>query len=139
MKKDLAKKEKLLRDKGFKITPARLAILSAFCAHCEPLNAEEINKKIKKEKIDPVTIYRTLASFEKKGILKRVDLRKDSACFELSDTHHHHIICIKCGMIEEFRDLETESLTKRIIKNSKNFKQIKQHSFEMFGLCKKCS
>jgi len=133
--------EKLLTEKKYKRTPARVAILDIFNKNKKPLSAEEIGQKIKirKQKMDAVTIYRTLASFEKAGILKRVDLRKESIFFELNNDHHHHLVCTNCNLIESFKSGETEKLLEKIIKKSSNFKNITEHSFELFGLCKKCS
>src|SRR5665213_3282178 len=103
-------------DKGLKATPARLAILSVFSVKCHPLNAEQVHKKIGKKAIDLVTVYRTLASFEADGILKKVDLRKESLYYELAtEQHHHHLVCKECGIIEEFTACDIDILSKKII------------------------
>ena len=125
MKEENIKKQ--FKDAGLKATPARLAIFEAFSGKCHPLNAEDIYKKIEKNKIDLATIYRTLISFEEAGILRKVDLRKDSQFYEINKHHHHHIICNKCGFIEELDGCKFS-----------NFKIIKGHSLEFFGLCRKC-
>ncbi len=130
--------ENILKINGFKITPTRLAILKVFSHDCEPINAEFIFKKLKKEKVNIVTIYRTLTSFENVGILKHVDLQKDSAYYELSGHHHHHIICTDCGMVEGFEVCDIDNLTDKVLKNSNKFNIITKHSLELFGLCKKC-
>lgn len=126
----------LLKTKGQRITPARLTILEAFSKTREPLDADTVYKKLKR-KINEATVYRTLTSFEKTGILKRVDLRKDSTYFEIADEHHHHIVCVGCNEIEDF---ENEVLEKQLekIKSSK-FRKIMEHSVELFGLCSKCA
>jgi Fe2+ or Zn2+ uptake regulation protein len=133
--------EKILTEKKYKKTPARVAILDIFNKSNKPISAEEISLKLKtkKQKIDAVTIYRTLASFEKAGILKRVDLRKESIFFELNVDHHHHLICTNCNLIERFRSEDAEKSLEKIIKESSNFKIITEHSFELFGLCQQCS
>lgn len=132
----------ILKEKGFKITPARLAILQAFTKNKLPMSAEDVCKKIKSKKINEVTVYRTLSSLEKGGILKRVDLRKDSVYFELADQHHHHIVCTNCNMIEDFKNLEIEKAIEKVWKNiitkSSKFKSIREHSLELFGLCRMC-
>ncbi len=50
--------------------------------------------------------------------------------------HHDHLICTKCGMIQEFRDsvLEDRQLD---IADSYNFHPL-QHKTEIYGLCSKC-
>ncbi|MEY2664780.1 MAG: hypothetical protein RIT04_588 [Candidatus Parcubacteria bacterium] len=139
-----------LKESGFKVTPARQAILSVFAEQHEPIDAEFIFKYIQRAEknttrtgaakdINLVTIYRTLTSLEKAGIVKRVDLRKGSISYELADTHHHHIVCTSCGCIEDFDMCEVEGVARAVLKNSKNFIQVSQHSFELFGTCKKCA
>jgi len=129
----------LLKKLGYKITPTRLAILNVFDENNKPIDASFIHNKLK-ENINEATIYRTLASFENNGILRRIDLRKDSVYFELNNDHHHHMVCLKCGEIEDFREnKDVEKLLKRIVTESKKFKSIKEHSLELFGCCKSCN
>ena len=129
----------LLKDLGFKITPTRLAILEVFSKNNKPIDANFIFNKLK-ENINEATIYRTLISFEKSGILRRVDLRKDSVCFELNDDHHHHMVCVKCGFIEDFSEnKEMGKLLEGIVSKSKKFRIIKEHSLELFGFCNLCN
>jgi Fur family ferric uptake transcriptional regulator len=129
----------ILKDNGFKNTPTRLAILDVFNKNHKPISADFIYKKLKGG-INEATVYRTLSSFEKSGILKKVDLRSDSICFELNDDHHHHMVCIKCGAIEDFKESkEVEKLLGQIVEKSIKFKKIKEHSLELFGYCKACN
>ena len=128
----------MLKNKKLKVTPARVTVLSMFSENCKPMNAEDIFNKFKKE-IDRVTVYRTLASFEKNKILKRVDLRKDSVYYELASHHHHHITCTDCGAIESFETCEIQNVSKKILNKSSKFNSINQHSLELFGVCKSCS
>jgi Fe2+ or Zn2+ uptake regulation protein len=130
--------EEILKKTGLKVTPARLLILETFSGKCEPLSAEDVSKKLKKKDIDLVTIYRTLASFEEVGILRKVDLHKESQYYELGEHHHHHIICNKCGFVEELEGCDIEKLASKLVSKSSNFKVIKDHSLEFFGVCNKC-
>lgn len=128
----------ILKDSGFKVTPKRLVVLDLFSDNCRPINAEYIFEKLKRKNINLVTIYRTLTSFEKAGILHRVDLHKDSVYYELADHHHHHIICTNCGMVESFEECGVKKLSNNVLNKSSKFKSISQHSLEFFGLCKSC-
>ena len=115
-----------------------MAILKIFSDGCYPLNAEDIYKKLKKNKIDIVTIYRTLTSLEESTILRKVDLHKDSQFYEINKYHHHHVICKNCGFIEELDECSIEKYISKISSNLSNFNVIKDHSLEFFSLCKKC-
>jgi len=131
--------EKILHDTGLKTTIPRVAILGVFSKGCNPMNAEQVSVKIKKSRIDPVTVYRTLASFEKSGLLRRVDMQKDSASFELNTDHHHHIICTNCEKVSEFENINDEKLIKDALKQARGFKSVSHHSFDIFGLCNMCA
>jgi Fur family ferric uptake transcriptional regulator len=105
----------------------------------KPTKSFDIYNKLK-NKIDEATVYRTLASFEKMGIIRQVNLRREAVYFELNIDHHHHIVCVKCGDIEDFKESsEIEKILGRIVEKSSRFKIIKEHSLELFGLCKTCN
>jgi len=128
-----------LKTKGLKVTPARLAIFETLFKIKHPETVQEIHKKLKKNKIDLVTLYRTLDSFEKMGLVRKVDLHKDAVYYELNMEHHHHIVCIKCGTIEDFKVCNIDLLTKKIIRKASNFKTINEHCLELFGICNACA
>jgi len=129
----------LLKAKGYKITPGRIAILEIFAKHTQPVNTEFVCDKLKKGKVNCVTVYRALESFERSGILKRVDLRKGSAYFEFPRKHHHHIICVNCGDVEDFDLCNIDKTYKDIIKKSSKFRRLEDHSLELFGVCNACA
>lgn len=129
---------KVLKENDLKCTATRLDIIDIFSKNCKPISAEYIYRKLKNN-IDEATVYRTLTSFEKCGILRRVDLRKDAVHFELNNHHHHHIVCTSCGEIEDFKEKkEIAKLLAEVVHDSLNFKNITEHSLELFGLCKIC-
>ena len=75
----------ILKDYGLKATKPRELILAALAAERRPHAAQEVFDSLaKKNDIDLVTVYRTLASFEKAGLAKRVDLRQGAAAYELA-------------------------------------------------------
>jgi len=132
----------ILKEKGFKTTKTRLEILSVFSNDCKPINAGYIYKTLKNKKINLVTIYRTLFSFEKAGILKRANLNQESVYYELvGDHHHHHIVCLKCKKVSNFDGCkeDADSLIRKALKQNKDFDSISHHSFDLFGICKKCA
>ncbi len=131
--------ETVLQKAGLKITPARREILAYIIELHTPCGAQDIARALKKKDIDLVTIYRTLLSFEKAGIVRRVDLRTDAVVYEVATTHHHHIVCTSCGMVEDFTDCDVSIRMKKIIRASKKFTSIQDHSFELFGTCGMCT
>lgn len=131
--------KKILKDAGLKCTTSRIMILEVLYIFAKPTKSFDIYNKLK-NKIDEATVYRTLASFEKMGIIRQVNLRREAVYFELNIDHHHHIVCVMCGDIEDFKESsEIEKILGRIVEKSSRFKIIKEHSLELFGLCKTCN
>jgi Fur family ferric uptake transcriptional regulator len=128
--------KKILHNAKLKNTSPRLAVLEAMRDVKHPETAQEIHKRIKK--IDLVTLYRTLATFEKDHIVKRMDLHKDAVYYELNTDHHHHIVCTGCGKLEDFELCDVDYLTKKIVAKASSFKSIQEHSLELFGICNAC-
>jgi Fur family transcriptional regulator, ferric uptake regulator len=123
-----------LNNSGVKATKPRQEILKIMSLNRYPMTAEMIFSKLNDKKINLTTVYRTLEIFEKSFIVKKINLVSNSTYYEISDAHHHHIICKDCGMIEEIEDCAIE----RMIPYSKKFAAIFDHSLEFFGRCKNC-
>jgi Fur family ferric uptake transcriptional regulator len=130
--------KKILNSAGLKSTTPRLVVLKALSELKHPMTAQEIQRKLGKNKIDLVTLYRTLASFEEKQLVKRVSLKKDAVYYELDTDHHHHIICKNCSKVEDFENTEIEKVLEEVIRKSSKFKIIKDHALELFGVCNAC-
>ena len=137
--KETAELQDLLREKGYRATPGKIAILQVFKSAVHPLTTAELLAKLKDKK-DETTLYRSLDAFVDSGILRKVNFNDRSARYEwnIGTHHHHHIVCENCGTIEDI-DIGDGDLDASVIKKSKQFKEIKSHSVEFFGSCTMCS
>lgn len=129
----------LLKQHGLKVTNPRLFLIRALMSAHAPISAEDLWRKISRYGINLTTVYRTLHSFTEKGLVKRIDLHADSVLYEFSDHHHHHIVCTRCGIIEDFETCMMPTLTEHLIRDSCTFAQINEHSLELFGICNSCA
>jgi Fe2+ or Zn2+ uptake regulation protein len=129
----------ILKEKKLKSTMPRREIVAVFEKGHRLLNAEDIFNKVKKKGIDLATVYRTLQSFEKHHIIKKVDVRLPAEHYELADHHHHHVVCTSCGEIESFEHCSMDAASKKVLGSSKKFASIQDHAFEFFGLCHPCA
>jgi Fe2+ or Zn2+ uptake regulation protein len=129
----------ILRKSGHKATPSRLAILEVFKKNKNPLSAQEIINSLPSD-ADQTTVYRTLKSLKEKGVIKQIDLRHNHAHYEIADvTDHHHLICLRCGKIEDVEHHNVELMERTILQNAKHFAEIRQHTLEFYGICKACA
>jgi Fur family ferric uptake transcriptional regulator len=143
MPENSSKKESQnIRNAGLKVTSPRVKILEMLENRAEAerhLTAEEVYKSLLQEgeEIGLATVYRVLTQFESAGLVKRHHFEGGNSVFELeSGQHHDHIVCVKCGRVEEFRDELIEQRQKEIASSS-NFK-LTDHSLCLYGLCEKC-
>lgn len=141
MKDKLNESEAMLNKAGLKKTLPRVALLDLFFKLKKPISASTLFEKLKQDKADKVTIYRTLETLEKKGLIKRVNTGEREARYELQDhkDDHHHIICLECKKVSDFTGCDADGLINKALKQVKDFKSITHHSFDLFGICNACS
>lgn len=129
-----------LKNAGLKVTLPRIKILEILAkSQNQHLSAEEIYKILlkKKEDIGVATIYRVLTQCEQAGLVQRLQFEGGRSVFELASTDHHdHLVCVRCGVIEEFRDNTIEKRQKDI--SAKAGFEMVEHSMVLYGLCPKC-
>jgi Fur family ferric uptake transcriptional regulator len=133
--------KEILGNKGLKATTQRLELLRILATNHKPMTLKEIVKKMKGESAHEVTLYRMLSSFTELGIVNQIDFGANVPYFELVDREHdhHHIVCIKCKKVTDFVGCEVDKLIKKALTQAKDFQSVSKHSFELFGLCKKCA
>ncbi len=132
--------EKDLKKVGLKITLPRVKILNILeKAEQRHINAEEVYKKLLEsgDDVGLATVYRVLTQFEAAGLVIRHRFDSGHAVFELDGKEHHdHLVCIKCGKVEEFMDKVIEERQEAIAKQF-NFK-ITEHCLYLYGMCLSC-
>ncbi len=120
--------EKKLTEAGYIITKTRLKIIELLLSLQQPISVESLDKKIKE--VDRASIYRTLNLLFKLDLLNKEIIHR-KAVYCLSIIPHHHIICRKCGRVENIS-------CQHKFENIKNFKKIR-HQLSLTGICSKCS
>lgn len=131
----------VLKKAGLKVTPSRIMLLKCFERSSAPLSADSIFKKLN-QRLDLATVYRNLETFLDKKIIRKVDLGRNSISYELNSAHHHHLVCQKCGFVENFNlskdRCEIDRLSAKVLHSASYFDKIIEHSLELFGVCLKC-
>jgi Fur family ferric uptake transcriptional regulator len=130
----------ILRRKGFKITPQRLAILDIVTSSHEHLTPAEIFERVSHEHpgIGLVTIYRTLEMLAELGLICEMHLGGNCRSYLMRrpSVHHHHLICSECGMVIDFTDCNLDELEERLCRET-DF-TISGHLLEFLGQCPEC-
>ncbi len=129
-----------LRSQGYRITEARRALLDAFSERKEPLSAADLLSQLARRgcTVNKTTVYREVGFLLEKEYIHEVSLRGKEKRYELTSAgHHHHLVCLKCEVVEDI-PLENELVaTEKTIQGRTGF-QIQSHALEFFGLCVAC-
>ena len=129
-----------LRKAGLKVTLPRLKILEILeDAKKRHMSAEDVYKALIAggDDIGLATVYRVLTQFEAAGLVVRHNFEGGHSVFELSQGEHHdHLVCVKCGGVEEFYDEMIEE-RQEAVAQEKGF-EMTDHALNIYGICKSC-
>ncbi len=129
-----------LRKAGLKVTLPRMKILEILeNTDTRHLSAEDVYKSLldSGEEIGLATVYRVLTQIETAGLVTRHHFEGGHSVFELNEgAHHDHILCVKCGRVDEFVDEVIEQRQKAIAQESGY--QMTDHSLYIYGICPAC-
>ena len=129
-----------LRKVGLKVTLPRMKILDILeGSSARHHSAEDVYKILlgTGEDIGLATVYRVLTQFESAGLVKRHHFEGGHSVFELDQgDHHDHILCVKCGRVDEFVDEIIEQHQKDIA--TRLGYELTDHCLYMYGICSSC-
>jgi len=133
--------KKLLKSSNLKYTKQRELILQIIYDNDGHFTPEDIYNLIKMSypevKLGIATVYRTLTLLEEADIVSSISFGTQGKKYEFGlKDHHDHLVCTKCGGIEEFFDEIIEKQQEEIAKKF-NFKMT-NHIMKITGVCSTC-
>lgn len=130
----------LLKQRGYKLTAQRFAILKVIARSNDHLTPADIYTKVHTENsgIGLVTIYRTLDILTNLGLICEVHSGGNCHSYLLrrETAHHHHLVCSDCGKVVDFTNCDLEEIEGKLSKQT-GFK-INSHLLEFLGCCTSC-
>lgn len=127
------------RAKGLKATHQRMEIFRELAGSEEHPDAEAIYQKVR-ERVPAIsrdTVYRTLATLEDHGLIRKAEALSGSTRFDANIDRHHHFICTVCCDIKDFRSQALDDLP---IPNSvRSFGNIESAQVQIRGVCSACA
>ena len=96
--------EQICKDAGLKLTHQRLVIYTELLKSHDHPSAETLYKRLEKSlpTLSLDTVYRTLATFEKLGLVHRLETVASQARYEALGLRHHHFLCEACDQVFDF-------------------------------------
>jgi Fur family peroxide stress response transcriptional regulator len=137
-KKQITYFEQTCRAHGLKMTHQRLEIFHALVHSSRHPSAETLYKMLEQRlpTLSLDTVYRTLATFEELGLVKRVETPGNQARFEAKIEQHHHFFCDNCGQLIDFtwHSFDTIQLPESVASLGK----VRDKNVVIHGVCKEC-
>jgi Fur family peroxide stress response transcriptional regulator len=127
----------ILRDHNLKATPQRLAITDTLYTHGHISIESLYDVMIKKfSSISLATIYKNVNLMLENSFIQEVKLPNQKSVFELTKHSHSHVMCEKCGTINDITiDLKTIVTT---VSTLENF-NVSKADLVLSGVCKNCA
>ena len=127
------------REAGLKVTPQRLEIFRALALAPDHPTAEAVHAEVQ-QRMPTValdTVYRTLTTLQRHGVIARIAVLGNSARFEANTGRHHHFVCTECGKVEDFYwpAFDRMDLPQQI----EQLGIVHQPHAELRGICRECS
>lgn len=133
----MQKLDDLCKKFNFKLTEQRKLIAKIIDESEDHPYAEQIFDRavVYDTNINLATVYRTLETFLKFGLLKKHYFGDSKARYEpMGDIHHDHIIDINSGVVTEFSNSEFENIIKKVL-NVMGYDLV-NYSLEIYALKK---
>jgi len=133
-----------LSDREVRFTKGRREVIAALVAADGPRSAAELHTIIGNE-VPLSSLYRSLAVLEETGVVVPHFATKGLARYELAEWlkgHHHHLVCVDCGAVE---DVEVPTTVERRLETivtevatTSEFLPF-DHALEIEGRCIRCA
>jgi Fur family ferric uptake transcriptional regulator len=128
-----------ITDKGYRLTPQRMLIISVIESSEHHISAEEIYSQVvtKYPNVNISTVYRTLELLKKLNLVTETDMGEGRVRYHPADKgHHHHLVCQECGAIIDLDESLLEPL-KRSLLDKYGFSAELRH-LAILGRCESC-
>ena len=132
--------EDVCRKSGVKRTHQRMEIFRAVAQTVEHPDAERVYRSVC-ERIPTIsldTVYRTLWLFKDLGLITTLGSPgKERTRFDANLDHHHHFVCVKCGLTRDFYSdaFDNLELPDALVSIGHAVKT----QVEVKGLCRECA
>jgi Fur family peroxide stress response transcriptional regulator len=125
-------------EKKYKQSRQRERILELLKSTTSHPTADWLYSKLKEEfpRLSVGTVYRNLAILKEQGLISELQFGSTFNRFEARVDPHYHLVCEKCGSIQDL-DMPLEKSLNEKVGGLTDFR-IKTHRVTFFGICKNC-
>jgi Fur family ferric uptake transcriptional regulator len=124
---------------GYRLTEPRRSLAALIADQDGHFTAAELVAEARARRlgIGRATVFRTLEVLVEIGAVERLDLPTgEHAYVGCEPTHHHHVVCSRCGRTSEIDDAELRTVVQDVARQTGY--RVDEHRLELFGLCPAC-
>ena len=124
---------------GERVTRQRLLIAAELAASATQLSAQELYEQIHAThpEIGRATVYRVLEALVEVGAARRLERPGHVYAYVACEPkHHHHLVCTRCGRVDEIGEQFVQELSDGIGRRYKF--RIEDSTLDFYGLCAEC-
>jgi Fur family ferric uptake transcriptional regulator len=127
-----------LEKNHLKQTRQRELILQTFLEANRHVTSDDLYQAVRKEhsNIGYTTVYRTMKLLVEAGLATERHFDDGITRYEIEQEHHDHLVCVKCGKIQEFECEEIEERQNEVA--SEYGFEVLRHRHELYGHCSSC-
>ena len=133
----------LLRSRGLRRMPSRIAVLAALEPVDGHLSVADIHQRILEATPDGMsspdlaTVYRTVTTLVDQGVLHALAVEGGPSTYGLTEKPHHHAVCTQCATIIEVPAIRLSTALEHASEGS-SFTLSDQAGLTLHGLCPEC-
>ena len=128
----------ILREKGFKVTPQRLAIYKILMETSKHPTAEVIFGELQSQypTMSLATVYKTIEVLKEMGLVSSLNVGEDSFRYDANMEPHIHMICQECNEVTDLFGMDLSALNAAA--EEKSGYQVVEHQEYLYGSCAEC-
>ncbi len=135
----MARWHSALQAHGYRLTPARRAVLRVLAESDRALDATQIFDLARRQapRLGLVTVYRTLETLQALGLVQRVHCSAQCTSYVAAEPGHQHLlVCHRCGRVWYFGGDDLDDLMQTVAGESGFV--VEDHWLQLVGLCADC-
>lgn len=132
-----------LDKEGYRLTGPRRLVLEEVVSRHAPFTSADLLDAMQNQApgIGRATVFRTLDLLTRLGVVQRIHADAGGgrchAYMACDTSHHHHLICSRCGKVADFTEERALDALVREIERRTDFR-VEGHRLEFVGRCPAC-
>ena len=135
----MARFNEACRNSGAKLTHQRMEIFREVAQSADHPDVEKVYQGVRKRMptVSLDTVYRTLGWLKELGLIKTLGPPRERTRFDANLSHHHHFMCVQCGLTRDFYSDKFDQLS--LPETVQSIGYVETTQVEVKGICLKCA